>query len=33
MKALLINGARSVNPNYDLQVRTPLNFQGWGWSV
>jgi subtilisin family serine protease/subtilisin-like proprotein convertase family protein len=30
MKALLINGARSVNPNYDLQVRTPLNFQGWG---
>ncbi|HKS38959.1 MAG TPA: LamG-like jellyroll fold domain-containing protein, partial [Verrucomicrobiae bacterium] len=30
MKALLINGARPVNPNYDLQVRTPLNFQGWG---
>jgi len=30
MKALLINGARPVSGNYDLQVRTPLNFQGWG---
>jgi len=30
MKALLINGARPVNANYDLRVRTPLNFQGWG---
>lgn len=30
MKALLINGARSVNPDYDLEVNTSLNFQGWG---
>ncbi|MCX7723218.1 MAG: S8 family serine peptidase, partial [Verrucomicrobiae bacterium] len=30
MKALLINGARSVNPMYDFQVRPPINYQGWG---
>ncbi len=30
MKALLINGARSVNPVYDFQVRPPINYQGWG---
>jgi len=30
MKALLINGARSVNPVYDFQVRAPINYQGWG---
>ncbi len=30
MKALLINGARTVNANYDLEVRTTINFQGWG---
>ncbi|HUL51500.1 MAG TPA: S8 family serine peptidase, partial [Candidatus Nitrosotalea sp.] len=29
-KALLINGSRSVNQNYDLQVRKSLNIQGWG---
>jgi len=29
-KALLINGARSVNQNYDLRVRKILNLQGWG---
>lgn len=30
LKALLINGARSVNPIYDLEVRTLHNYQGWG---
>ena len=30
MKALLINGARSVSTRYDLQVQTTLNLQGWG---
>src|SRR5262249_31744226 len=30
MKALLINGARSVGQLYDLQVRNSLNLQGWG---
>jgi len=31
MKALLINGARSVNPLYDFRVRSPENnYQGWG---
>ncbi len=30
LKALLINGARSVGPLYDLQVNSPINFQGWG---
>lgn len=30
MKALLINGARSVNPLYDLNVRSTINYQGWG---
>lgn len=29
-KAMLINGARSVNSNYDLRVRKALNIQGWG---
>jgi len=30
MKALLINGARTVDPLYDLQVRSTVNHQGWG---
>jgi subtilisin-like proprotein convertase family protein len=30
MKALLINGARSLGQQYDLQVQSALNFQGWG---
>ena len=30
MKALLINGARSLGPLYDLQVQNGINFQGWG---
>lgn len=29
-KALLINGARSVNTLYDFEVRNPINSQGWG---
>ncbi len=30
LKALLINGARSISPNYNLQVSAPINHQGWG---
>ncbi len=30
MKALLINGARSVGPLYDLNPQGAVNFQGWG---
>jgi subtilisin-like proprotein convertase family protein len=30
MKALLINGARSVSDTYDFQVRNSINYQGWG---
>jgi len=30
MKALLINGARSVGRLYSLYPKTSLNFQGWG---
>ena len=30
MKALLINGARSVGDLYNLQVASTMNFQGWG---
>ena len=30
MKALLINGARSVNTIYDLEVTNSINYQGWG---
>ncbi len=30
MKALVINGARSVNGIYDLQVQNTINYQGWG---
>ena len=30
MKALLINGARSVGPLYDFQVQNGINYQGWG---
>jgi subtilisin-like proprotein convertase family protein len=30
MKALLINGARSVGNLYNLQVENTINFQGWG---
>lgn len=30
LKALLINGARSLNPIYDLQVAKSLNIEGWG---
>lgn len=30
MKALLINGARSIGTLYDLQVESQMNLQGWG---
>jgi subtilisin-like proprotein convertase family protein len=30
MKALLINGSRSVGDLYDLNTRAAVNFQGWG---
>ncbi|MGH7973483.1 MAG: S8 family serine peptidase, partial [Limisphaerales bacterium] len=30
MKALLINGARSLGDLYDFQVKNNINFQGWG---
>lgn len=30
MKALLINGARSVGGLYDFQVQNSINYQGWG---
>jgi subtilisin-like proprotein convertase family protein len=30
MKAMLINGARSVGGPYDFQVRNAINYQGWG---
>ena len=30
LKALIINGARSLNPNYNLQINAPNNHQGWG---
>lgn len=30
LKAILINGARSLGPQYDLQVRNTINYQGWG---
>ena len=30
MKALLINGARSINGQYDFQVTNSINYQGWG---
>lgn len=30
LKALLINGSRSVHPRYSFQVRSILNYQGWG---
>ena len=30
MKALLINGARSLGNRYDLQVENSINLQGWG---
>jgi subtilisin-like proprotein convertase family protein len=30
MKAMLINGSRSVGDTYDFDVHTPINFQGWG---
>jgi subtilisin-like proprotein convertase family protein len=30
MKALLINGARSINPIYNFQVQNTINYQGWG---
>ena len=30
MKALLINGARSVGNLYDFNVTSPVNSQGWG---
>jgi subtilisin-like proprotein convertase family protein len=30
MKAMLINGARPIGNNYNLQVQTVENFQGWG---
>jgi subtilisin family serine protease len=30
MKALLINGARSVGSRYNLEVANSINYQGWG---
>jgi subtilisin-like proprotein convertase family protein len=30
MKALLVNGARPVNQQYDMAVRNTINLQGWG---
>ena len=30
MKALLINGARSVGNLYDFRVQNTINYQGWG---
>jgi len=30
LKALLINGARTLGPQYNLQVRNQINYQGWG---
>jgi subtilisin-like proprotein convertase family protein len=30
MKAMLINGARTVSGNYDFNVQTTINSQGWG---
>jgi len=30
MKALVINGARSLSTEYDFQVRSSINYQGWG---
>ncbi|NOS70104.1 MAG: S8 family serine peptidase [Verrucomicrobia bacterium] len=30
MKALLINGSRSVGSLYDFQVQNSINYQGWG---
>jgi subtilisin-like proprotein convertase family protein len=30
MKALLINGARTLGDPYDFQVRNNINYQGWG---
>jgi subtilisin-like proprotein convertase family protein len=30
MKALLINGARSLSAGYNFQAQTKTNFQGWG---
>ena len=30
MKALLINGARSVSDQYDFNVQGAVNSQGWG---
>ena len=30
MKALLINGARSLGGPYDLQINNTINHQGWG---
>jgi len=30
MKALLINGARSLNSIYDFQVQNNINYEGWG---
>lgn len=30
LKALLINGARSLGPLYSFQVQNRINYQGWG---
>lgn len=30
LKALLINGARSLGSQYNLEVRPQVNYQGWG---
>src|ERR1700694_55583 len=30
LKAMIINGARSVNTIYNFQVKNTINYQGWG---
>jgi len=30
LKAMIINGARSLSANYNLQINAPVNHQGWG---
>ncbi|HEY2081774.1 MAG TPA: S8 family serine peptidase, partial [Verrucomicrobiae bacterium] len=30
LKAMLINGARSINPLYNFQVQNTINYEGWG---
>ncbi|HEX4264762.1 MAG TPA: LamG-like jellyroll fold domain-containing protein [Verrucomicrobiae bacterium] len=30
LKAMIINGARSINPLYNFQVKSSINYEGWG---